>query len=820
MSPVYRDLDFDFDTDTDDSTIDVDDNYAADSALADRQKGRRYVSVQVIFISWVADQQTEHGKHIHKVRNAAEKIAYKDGSLDGTLFREIYVDASNAQQFQDCVNSSLLAANAAGNLVVIVYLGGVRYLSGAWQEQSSIAHIHPLRTTSLWGMRGINSITWDLKPVNELDVDVLFMTNFSSREFLRCLRFNAHEPDMQHHDQHQHRLELLTFCSNDAEGFAKCLREFNRKQADLEKSKPLGYSLSAVCRRFEKHTRARYPTEISPRLRKLVGSVHVRRDIISGTKEIWLAGRYPIFSPEHVTLATNKYSKQPSLLVQSPAGSHAKIWKMYLDYQSNISDPLTVGTICVAVKSFVPPTSDTTRRRQFKSTFDLELRNLNAMMKWPHRNILAKLGSFVLEKGGLPSSFNLIFPLATGGNLETFMSLPISRHADPEEPYPIGSYLCEEYGAWEHGVLDECVGLLDALAYIHHGLDGNIIIHRDIKPANILIHERRFKLADFGASSIKSSVGVSATARWAATETYSPPELFTPSGGGENDRFGRARDVWSLGCVLLELAVMLAESQHPDVMPSVDGFKAKRLKTSTDRGDTHTTQAFALTMSCVRDIAGSVTQLHDAHISCLKNVAMLMLNEDYKDRPQALDMHQRMKRAYMAIDPEFHIPNDTPTGDVSQPYSETLGLDFSTPNVDDLARFWYTSFWHNNIDRFYSRGGASTSLTAPDDTANSTHILDIEDVDAEEGEDATSSRRGQRRWFTDNWNSARAGAKAGVEISTWMRKRLFPLLLVPLVYTQTLVDTVANLGAQMEHRRRQRIFDQDQGFGRTGAIHL
>lgn len=59
---------------------------------------------------------------------------------------------------------------------------------------SSVAHIHSLRTTSLFGTIGAKYIPWDLEALHSVDADVLLMTNFASREFLQCLRFKSPEP--------------------------------------------------------------------------------------------------------------------------------------------------------------------------------------------------------------------------------------------------------------------------------------------------------------------------------------------------------------------------------------------------------------------------------------------------------------------------------------------------------------------------------------------------------------------------------------------------------------------------------------------------
>ncbi|KAK4760119.1 hypothetical protein SAY87_023250 [Trapa incisa] len=85
--------------------------------------------------------------------------------------------------------------------------------------------------------------------------------------------------------------------------------------------------------------------------------------------------------------------------------------------------------------------------------------------------------------------------------------------------------------------------ILSGLKYLHE----RNVIHRDIKCANILVDVNGFvKLADFGLAKatklndIKSSKG---TPYWMAPEVVRPKKL----------GYGRAADIWSLGCTVLEM---------------------------------------------------------------------------------------------------------------------------------------------------------------------------------------------------------------------------------------------------------------------------
>ncbi|KAG9245020.1 BOS4, mitogen-activated protein kinase [Calycina marina] len=119
----------------------------------------------------------------------------------------------------------------------------------------------------------------------------------------------------------------------------------------------------------------------------------------------------------------------------------------------------------------------------------------------------------------------------------------------------------------EHGrIEDETVimvytlQLLEGLAYLHESL----IVHRDIKPENILLNHRGIiKYVDFGAAKVIARHGRTFVAAKSkpdmpgarnrsitGTPMYMSPETIK----GENLGRAGAVDVWSLGCVILEMA--------------------------------------------------------------------------------------------------------------------------------------------------------------------------------------------------------------------------------------------------------------------------
>jgi len=88
--------------------------------------------------------------------------------------------------------------------------------------------------------------------------------------------------------------------------------------------------------------------------------------------------------------------------------------------------------------------------------------------------------------------------------------------------------------------------LVSALSYIH----SQGVRHRDIKPANIIHKGSQVFMTDFGSCREFDMNDTSSTntAAWGNTRSYSAPEVLD-----DDAKRGRPADVFSLGCVLLEM---------------------------------------------------------------------------------------------------------------------------------------------------------------------------------------------------------------------------------------------------------------------------
>ncbi|MFH8619501.1 tetratricopeptide repeat protein [Streptomyces sp. NPDC017979] len=144
----------------------------------------------------------------------------------------------------------------------------------------------------------------------------------------------------------------------------------------------------------------------------------------------------------------------------------------------------------------------------------------------------------------------LVMELLQGHNLSQLLD------ENEQQPLPVDE------------VVDIAVQVADALAYTHE----RGIVHRDLKPANIMrLVDGTVKICDFGIARLGENIGLSSrltsTGIAMGTPHYMSPEQI---GGGQVDH---RSDLYSLGCVLYELATGVPPFDHEDAWAVLVGHR-------------------------------------------------------------------------------------------------------------------------------------------------------------------------------------------------------------------------------------------------------
>ncbi|KAH8655060.1 kinase-like domain-containing protein [Tricladium varicosporioides] len=248
------------------------------------------------------------------------------------------------------------------------------------------------------------------------------------------------------------------------------------------------------------------------------------------------SGEYSIYGQDTILPFTNeqKIGKRGEDGVIQHEGAHGKVYsfEIYEEYRQ------------------FPHAKEYTKfaRKELDSAselaFHLENKNLEQVTTLQDPHIVKMIKAY---KHG--DTFNLIFPLAKT-NLDNLLRDP--------EPDPSNSTQgpVESRSAW-----DQVLGVATALGKIGGPNGAEAMfgpsdkqqfqgVHFDLKPANILINDKgTWIISDFGESTFQdTSRSTSRVVNHGGTDAYAPPEI-----DNLDSRFSRRYDVWSLGCIMLEV---------------------------------------------------------------------------------------------------------------------------------------------------------------------------------------------------------------------------------------------------------------------------
>lgn len=182
---------------------------------------------------------------------------------------------------------------------------------------------------------------------------------------------------------------------------------------------------------------------------------------------------------------------------------------------------------------------------------DVCLREIETLRKREHKNIVKLLASFTetRDESGYEHNFlHLMFPWAEI-NMDEWMKV---KHA----PDWLLTQTRNEQRKYLYTVLHD---LISALAYLHKEIEGKLTSHHDLKPNNVLVYREKLVIADLGCSHLRSAeMGSETEVFGLGTYAYLPPECLTDNGLIAGGLHGRSLDVWAMGCIMIEVAILIA----------------------------------------------------------------------------------------------------------------------------------------------------------------------------------------------------------------------------------------------------------------------
>lgn len=188
--------------------------------------------------------------------------------------------------------------------------------------------------------------------------------------------------------------------------------------------------------------------------------------------------------------------------------------------------------------------------------------------------------------------------------------------------------------------------LSSALEYLHD----QDIIHGDIKPRNILVYSsnhvsRSILLSDFG-SARRVNETTNTCQHSGLTPKYGAPELHHETSTGQwwSHPLGKSADVFSLGCVFLEMATVISGRS----VKSFEVFRSKGIRSASFY------ETLPNAMRWIDDIRDSDHQ-ECQHLDNYLNTIKDMLNPDPWRRPTAKDVAKRFPRCTCKPDNELNL---------------------------------------------------------------------------------------------------------------------------------------------------------------------
>ncbi|KAK5163506.1 uncharacterized protein LTR77_010688 [Saxophila tyrrhenica] len=174
-------------------------------------------------------------------------------------------------------------------------------------------------------------------------------------------------------------------------------------------------------------------------------------------------------------------------------------------------------------------------------SIDLFANELDILKRLTHRHIVQLVGSYTDRV-----CVGLLMSPVADMNLAAFLKQPLDTLDDRRDrKIKIRSF----FG---------CIAT--AIDYLHNNKEGKVR-HKDIKPENILVKDYKVYIADFGTSYAWTG---DVSGMTEGTQKFFTLKYLAPEAQYSQAR-GKPSDIWSLGCVFMEMCTVLADRKFEDI---------------------------------------------------------------------------------------------------------------------------------------------------------------------------------------------------------------------------------------------------------------
>ena len=322
------------------------------------------------------------------------------------------------------------------------------------------------------------------------------------------------------------------------------------------------------------------------------------------------------------------------------------------------------------------------RPKSIGADFNRELRILDELRKFPHKHIVTHLATWIQDGG-----YCMLFPCAQC-NLRQYMKSVIFGASTKENIIWLLRQFLGLAGAVQliHNLsIDAPSPLAPSLTASHPG-ERKSGWHHDLKPENILYYRipgpRRgtFQISDFGSAKVhtyRSGTGSVNTRSINGTLTYEPPESKSESATS------RPYDVWSLGCVFLELLIwailglqsveQFAEQRQGRRFPGspIDDWEDDTYWQRKENGE------FILRPSVIlwiQKLEKAILQQEQQPFKEVLELVICMLEPQRLRRIKALDVKDTLNRIYIQKKVDLESLGDDSVPRSNSPEQASLGL--------------------------------------------------------------------------------------------------------------------------------------------------